>query len=61
MQIWKDAVKTKQRSPYLSHEMPGKQVTDVRFCPYEDVTGLAHSDGFSSIVVPGAGAPNFDR
>jgi U3 small nucleolar RNA-associated protein 7 len=60
VQIWRDAVTNKARSPYMSHELPGHQVSDVRFCPYEDVLGVAHSDGFSSCVVPGAGAPNFD-
>ena len=30
------------------------------FCPYEDVLGLVHDNGYSSIVAPGAGTANFD-
>jgi hypothetical protein len=32
----------------------------VRFRPLEDVLGCGHTNGVSSIVVPGAGEPNFD-
>lgn len=32
----------------------------VRFLPYEDVLGIGHDLGYSSIVVPGAGEANFD-
>ncbi|RUS71102.1 hypothetical protein EGW08_021135 [Elysia chlorotica] len=45
--------------PYLYHRCD-KLVQDVMFCPYEDVLGIGHGWGFSSIVVPGAGEANFD-
>lgn len=58
--FWKDIYKEKQNSPYMNHSAQPDQVHDLQFCPYEDVLGFGHSGGFSSIVVPGAGEPNFD-
>ncbi|KAF9384113.1 Small subunit (SSU) processome component [Podila verticillata] len=58
--IWKDPFRTKQTSPYMNHLQPGSTVEDVRFVPFEDVLGFGHRNGFGSIIVPGAGEPNFD-
>ncbi|GMI31137.1 hypothetical protein TrRE_jg11436 [Triparma retinervis] len=60
--FWKDALSSKQRSPYLSHRIMrgGRSCNEVRFRPYEDVVGIGHDGGFSSIVVPGVGESNFD-
>ncbi|TPX44159.1 hypothetical protein SeMB42_g04090 [Synchytrium endobioticum] len=58
--VWKDAFLTKQMSPYMTHMKPGTSVQNVRFVPYEDVLGIGHSAGVSSIAIPGAGEPNFD-
>ncbi|CAG8685070.1 9333_t:CDS:10, partial [Acaulospora morrowiae] len=58
--VWRDAFKTKQKSPYMNHLQPGAQIRDIHFCPYEDVLGFGHSDGISSILIPGSGEPNID-
>ncbi|CED85096.1 WD40-repeat-containing subunit of the 18S rRNA processing complex [Phaffia rhodozyma] len=48
--------------PYLSNLIGGGgvKVNDVRFCPFEDVLGVGHEKGFSTLLIPGAGEPNFD-
>jgi len=50
----------KIQSPYMAWGGEGKHIERVRWCPFEDVLGISHDAGFSSILVPGAGEPNFD-
>ena len=50
----------KIQSPYMSWGGEGSRIERLSFCPYEDVLGISHSDGFTSILVPGAGESNFD-
>lgn len=45
---------------YLTHQVPHRPITSVRFAPFQDVLTIGHSAGLSSILVPGAGEPNFD-
>ena len=45
--------------PYMKHKV-NRKITDLHFVPFEDVVGIGHADGFSSILVPGSGEPNFD-
>jgi U3 small nucleolar RNA-associated protein 7 len=40
--------------------LPLGGITKLRFCPYEDVLGVGCAGGISSLLVPGAGEPNFD-
>ena len=50
----------KVRSPYMGWGGEGQHIERVRWCPFEDVLGISHDKGFASIIVPGAGEPNFD-
>jgi U3 small nucleolar RNA-associated protein 7 len=59
VEIYKDATKGNITYPYMKHEV-FKPVTEIHFCPYEDVMGIGHGAGFTSILVPGSGEPNFD-
>ncbi|KAF2479105.1 NUC141 domain-containing protein [Neohortaea acidophila] len=68
--VWKDLfskhrsdVKEEQikaRSPYMAWGGEGQTIERVRWCPFEDILGIGHDKGFSSIIVPGAGEANFD-
>ncbi|KAF9582162.1 Small subunit (SSU) processome component [Lunasporangiospora selenospora] len=60
VQIWKDPFKTKQQYPYMQHLQPGSAIHDLEFVPFEDVLGLGHRGGMSSVVIPGSGEPNYD-
>jgi len=65
--IWKDLFTSstssdpsKIQSPYLNWGYDGQRIERVRFCPFDDVLGISHAQGFSSIIVPGAGEANYD-
>jgi len=60
VQVWKDGLDTKQKRPYMQHEMKGPKVQTLRFCPFEDILGTSHEKGFDSLIIPGAGMANFD-
>ncbi|KAI0681979.1 NUC141 domain-containing protein, partial [Cytidiella melzeri] len=45
---------------YLTHPIPHRPLTSVRFCPFQDILTIGHSAGLSSVLVPGSGEPNFD-
>lgn len=61
VQILGDFSGAQNYSRYMTHSMAkGYQVEKVQFRPYEDVLGIGHSMGWSSILIPGSGEPNFD-
>lgn len=61
VQIWGDLAGSQSYGRYMSHSIAkGYQIGKVAFRPYEDVLGIGHSKGWSSILIPGSGEPNFD-
>ncbi|CAH0515514.1 unnamed protein product [Peronospora belbahrii] len=46
--------------PYMTYQISGSLISSIAFRPFEDVLGVGHAKGFNSIVIPGAGEPNFD-
>ena len=50
VQVWKDALVSKAKDPYMRHELPGRLVDSVRFRPFEDVLGIGHAEGVSTMV-----------
>ncbi|CAI8603974.1 unnamed protein product [Vicia faba] len=61
IQVLRDVSGAQNYSSYMTHSMvKGYQIGKLAFRPYEDVLGIGHSMGWSSILIPGAGEPNFD-
>lgn len=59
VQLYRDACTKAVEYPYLKHKV-WKNIHDIHFVPFEDVMGIGHASGFSSILVPGCGEPNYD-
>ncbi|KAL2101993.1 hypothetical protein ACEWY4_003754 [Coilia grayii] len=59
VQVYRDVWGTPVTKPYMAHRVRGG-VSGLTYCPHEDVLGVGHSGGFTSMIVPGAGEPNFD-
>ena len=45
---------------YLTHPIPSRPLTSLRFCPFTDALTIGHQKGLSSILIPGSGEPLFD-
>lgn len=48
------------KRPYLSHPIKTPGMGAISFCPYEDILGVGHSQGFTSLLVPGSGEGDYD-
>ncbi|KAK4321105.1 hypothetical protein Pmani_008050 [Petrolisthes manimaculis] len=59
VEVFKDVISGGASKSYMTHKADGI-VTDMQFCPYEDILGIATYKGYSSLIIPGAGEPNFD-
>ncbi|KAI9553650.1 hypothetical protein GHT06_021575 [Daphnia sinensis] len=59
VEVYKDICTETVRQPYIKHFV-GNSISGLKFCPYEDVLGVGHARGICSMLVPGAGEPNFD-
>lgn len=57
--MFKDAHLGSASSPYMVNRCKGV-VSKLEFCPFEDVLGVGHSDGFSSLIIPGNLASLYD-
>lgn len=58
--IRKDALVAHNRNVYLEHKIEGGKLSGARFCAYQDVLAVGHASGVSTMLVPGAGEPNYD-
>jgi U3 small nucleolar RNA-associated protein 7 len=64
--VWKDLFvkhkddQEKVKDPYMRFGGEGQTIERLRWCPFEDVLGCGHDEGFSSRIVPGAGESAFD-
>ncbi|KAL3097529.1 hypothetical protein niasHS_003977 [Heterodera schachtii] len=59
VQIFNDVHLGAVSAPYLTHRCRGL-ITDLQFCPFEDVLGVGHERGFVNILVPGSADANID-
>lgn len=59
MLFYRDCCATAAKRAYLRHRFV-TPISNFSFCPYEDVLGVGTASGFTSLLVPGSGEPNFD-
>lgn len=56
----KEALTQKVKRPYMYHKLTKSQCHTLRFRSFQDVAGIGHTTGYSSLVIPGSGEPNLD-
>lgn len=62
VEIWKDYSKSKQQKPYIKHHFKDNRTHSysMKFINFEDYLGIGTNMGYSQIIIPGSGEPNFD-
>lgn len=61
VEVYSDICRKEISAPYMRHRLTGDcKITDCSFVNYEDVLGLTHDSGYSSLLIPGSGEANFD-
>jgi U3 small nucleolar RNA-associated protein 7 len=61
VEVYNQVCRKEITAPYMRHRLTGDcKTTDLSFVNYEDVLGLAHESGYSSLLIPGSGEANFD-
>lgn len=62
IQIWKNMFTgSKPSAPLMKFGLGyGNIASQVKFCPFEDVLGVGHSKGFTSLLIPASGEANPD-
>lgn len=51
-QVYQSVTKGGASEAYMRHKS-GSTVTDMQFCPYEDILGVSTHSGYSSLIIPG--------
>lgn len=57
--VWKHLTRV-HKKVYMKHKVPASMVQHLEFCPFEDVLGIGHARGVSSILIPGSGIASYD-
>lgn len=57
---WKDGLEQRAKTPYMSERLPSLLVGKVKFCPWDDVLAVGHTEGVRTLLIPGSGEPNYD-
>lgn len=59
IEVYNDCCVNKAKEKYLTHRVD-TTITNMKFCNYEDVLGIGHQRGITSILVPASSEPKFD-
>ncbi|CAH0383988.1 unnamed protein product [Bemisia tabaci] len=51
-EVYLDPCTKEVKHPYLRHSFTSP-ISNINFCPFEDVLGVGHGRGFSSLLIPG--------